>query len=128
MTEKQKWLFFNLYCMAVADGEFAPQEREAIYKLAEKQGISSDTINQLVTEVGPPSVLIDTLKDKIEYLYYLTQIAWADGKIDPAEHAMIKKFVIQFGFPKENADAIIDYFLGKVKGNETLENIMKEFN
>lgn len=126
MTEKQKWHFFNLYCMAVADGEFAPQEREAIYKLAEQQGISPETINKLVTEVGPPSVMPNDLEEKIAFLYDLTQIAWADEKIDPAERTMIKKFVVKFGFPKENADGIIDYFLEKVKGKQSVEQIMNE--
>lgn len=126
MTEKQKWHFFNLYCMAVSDGEFALQEQEAIYRIAQQQGLNPETINNIVTEVGPPPFSPDTLEDKITFLYDLTQIAWANGLIHPAEEALLQRFVIKFGFPKENAEEIVAYFLDKVKNGVTTEQIMEE--
>ena len=126
MTEKQKWHFFNLYCMAVSDGEFTLQEQEAIYRIAQQQGIDPETINNIVTEVGPPAFSPENLEDKITFLYDLTQIAWADNKIDAAEKALMQRFVIKFGFPKENAEEIVAYFLDKVKKGVTTEQIMEE--
>lgn len=112
--------------MAVSDGEFTLQEQEAIYRIAQQQGIDPETINNIVTEVGPPAFSPENLEDKITFLYDLTQIAWADNKIDAAEKALMQRFVIKFGFPKENAEEIVAYFLDKVKKGVTTEQIMEE--
>ena len=126
MEEKQKWHFFNLYCMAIADGEFAPQELAVLYKIAEEKGFDPKAINEIITTIGPTPVIPTNLEEKITYLYDLVRIAWADGVIEPAERDLMHKYVELFGFDPHNTSDILDYLIENVKAGIKVEDIIKQ--
>ncbi|MBQ0103478.1 MAG: hypothetical protein KBS99_04810 [Prevotellaceae bacterium] len=128
INDALKWHFFNLYCMALSDNEFDFTERQALYQIGIKHGIAPEQINEFVLTANLKPVVPEAMNGKVECLYELTQMAWADGQITPEENQTIKKCVIRYGFLKENAERIVDYFIESVKVNKTQEEVLNEIN
>lgn len=126
MDEKLKRHFFNLYCMAVSDTTFAPKERVLLYRIGQEKGISEDELNAAILNADLKKEIPDTLERKVEFLYDLARMAWADGVIDEAEVSLLKKYVIAYGFLPENAAEIVSYLLDRVKNDDTFEQILSD--
>lgn len=123
MNDAMKWHFFNLYCMALSDNEFDLTERQMLYQIGIKHGIAPEQINEFVLTANLKPVVPETVNGKVECLYELTQMAWADGQITSEERSLIKKCVIRYGFLEVNADNIVNYFIESVKANKTQEEL-----
>lgn len=126
IDEGLKSHFLSLYCLTVSDNDVHPKELETLYQIGLEYGISKDDIQSIV--MSPSTALIepDTLEEKVAYLYNLTRVANADGKIVQEEKDLIGKYVIKFGFPEKNADAIVEFFIESVKEGKTIEDILTE--
>lgn len=120
--------FFNLYCLALADGYLDFTELQTLYDIGIEHGITPEQINQLVLTANIAPKVPDTTAEKVECLYDLTRMAWADGKIEPEERDIIKKCIIHYGFMEENATGIVDYFIESVKENKSKTAILNEIN
>ena len=68
----------------------------------------------------------NTIEEKVAYLYNLTRIACADGKVMQEEKELICKYVVKFGFPQENATTIVEYFLTSVTEGKIVNDILEE--
>jgi len=123
-----KWHFFNLYCMALSDEEFDFSERQVLYSIGVEHGITPEQINEVILTTNIKPAIPETIEGKVECLYDLVRMAWADGKIEPEERDIIKKCVVRYGFLSENADNIVEYFINSVKDNKTKEDIVNEIN
>ncbi|NDP27162.1 MAG: hypothetical protein GZ087_07025 [Flavobacterium sp.] len=82
MNENEKKMFLGLYQMLLADAEVHPNELEQLYLIGkEKGGINENEIQEAIFS---PNTLVslESLNDdeRIEYLYNLARIAWADGR------------------------------------------------
>ncbi len=111
--------------MVLADGVVRATELEALYRIGiERYGITPDEINREIMSAGTSLVPPETLNEKIELLYYMAILAWADGKIEDSERDLLKKYVIKMDFLPENADAITDYLLKEVEKKVPLEEIL----
>lgn len=92
MNENEKKMFLGLYQMLLADAEIHPNELEMLYQIGkEKGGISEEEIQHAI--FSPNAVIsLENLSDegRIEYLYNLSRIAWADGKIDDKEKEILE--------------------------------------
>lgn len=121
-----KWHFFNLYCMALSDTDFDPKEAEQLYKIGLEYGLDKNVIDEIAVTSGLHPEMPKTLEEKVTYLYDLTRMAWADGKIEEEERQMLIKNTVRFGFKEENKEAIVDYFIKSVGDGKSLENIIKE--
>ncbi len=122
------WHFFNLYCLAVSDNEFDFKERQMLYKIGVEHGITPSQINEVALTTNIKPVVPSDLKTKINYLYDLVRLAWADGKIEQEERSIIKKCIIRYGFLSENADSIANYLIECVKNNYSVEDIINGIN
>ena len=128
MDDAMKWHFFNLYCLALSDMQFDITELQTLYSIGVEHGITSDQINQVVLTANISSTIPDTIEGKVECLYDLARMAWADGSVKPEEREVIKKCVIYYDFLPENADGIVDYFIESVKENKSKTDILNEIN
>ena len=128
MDEVLKRHFFNLYCLALSDGYLDFTELQSLYDIGVEHGITSDQINQLVLTANIAPKVPETIEEKVECLYDLARMAWADGKIEPEERDIIKKCVIRYGFLPENATGIVDYLIESVKENKSKNEILNEIN
>lgn len=112
LTPALKAHFLNLYQMALSDSQVDIKELEILYRIGEARGISKSDIDSLLLHPDqfnfpPPK----TILEKIDCLYELTLVAWADGRIDPVEREMIEHFCALFGFKEENIALICEYLL-----------------
>ncbi len=128
MDDALKWHFFNLYCLALSDEQFDFSELQTLYTIGVEHGITSEQINQIVLTANISPTIPDTIEGKVECLYDLARMAWADGKIEPEEREIIKKCIIRYGFLSENSDGIVDYFIESVKENKSKADIINEIN
>lgn len=125
MNENEKKMFLGLYQMLLADAEVHPNELELLYQIGkEKSGISEEEIHRAI--FSPNMVIsIESLSDeaRIEYLYNLARIAWADGKIDDKEKEILENTSKRLGFAEENITEITEFLLGRAKEKMPFENV-----
>lgn len=121
-----KWHFFNLYCMALSDTDFDPKEAEQLYKIGLEYGLDKNVIDEIAVTSGLHPEMPKTLEEKVTYLYDLTRMAWADGKIEEEERQMLIKNTVRFGFKEENKETFVDNIIKSVKAGKSLEQIINE--
>jgi len=63
--------------------------------------------------------------ERIEQLYNLTKIIYADGHIDKNELKILKKAIVALGFPAKNADMIYETAVGLIVDEADLEDFNK---
>lgn len=108
--------FLSLYCMILADGVIDAKELEMLYKIGtDNYGLTQDEITCTVRDAGTSFVVPQSISDKITMLYELTQIAWADGTIDPSEIQLLRKYTQKMGFDEDNVNAIVNLLIQNVK-------------
>lgn len=78
--------FLRLYQMALTDDNFDILELQMLYHLAEERGIPREELDKLfLNPVNQEADIPEDLNIRIEYLYDLMRIMWADGKITDNE-------------------------------------------
>ncbi|WP_100076214.1 hypothetical protein [Chryseobacterium camelliae] len=129
ITENLKAHFLRLYQMAICDDDFSTLELKMLYQCAEERGISSKNLDDiLMNPINIKSLLPKTIEEKVEYLYDLTVMIWADGVVTPNEYAAMEKYVLMFGFLEENAKPIVDYLIESVQTGKPKTDILYELN
>jgi uncharacterized protein YfkK (UPF0435 family) len=126
-TESLKAHFLRLYQMAICDDNFSPLELKALYRSAEDRGISQKDLDEiLLNPINSKMVVPESIEEKIDDLYDLTVMIWADGVVSPNERTSLEKYVLMFGFMEENALQIVDYLIGSVKEGKTKTDILND--
>lgn len=127
ITENLKAHFLRLYQMAICDDDFSALELKMLYRCAEERGISSKNLDEiLLNPINLKSIVPKTIEEKVDYLYDLTVMIWADGVVSPNEYSAMQKYVLMFGFLEENVTAIVDYLIEAVKTGKNKHEILYE--
>ncbi|KAA0129746.1 hypothetical protein FY557_03275 [Chryseobacterium sp. SN22] len=127
ITENLKAHFLRLYQMAVCDDDFSALELKMLYRCAEERGISPKNLDEiLMNPINLKSWVPKTIEEKVDYLYDLTAMIWADGTVSQNEYSALQKYVVMFGFLEENATAIVDYLIEAVKTGKNKSEIIYE--
>lgn len=127
MEEKMKSRFMGLYCMILADGVVDSRELETVYRIGrENYGLSAEEIMSTVRDSGTSFILPESIEGKVELLYQMGEIAWADGEIEESEKRLMRRYASRMGFADENLDGIVDYILGKVNSNVPVGDVIRE--
>ncbi len=127
ITENLKAHFLRLYQMAICDDDFSALELKMLYNCAEERGISSKNLDEiLLNPINIKSLVPKTIEEKVDYLYDLTVMIWADGVVSPNEYSAMEKYVLMFGFLEENVKAIVDYLIEAVKIGKDKNEILYE--
>lgn len=127
ITENLKAHFLRLYQMAVCDDDFSTLELKMLYKCAEERGISSKNLDEILMKpINFKTLVPETIDEKIDYLYDLTVMIWADGIVSPNEYSALQKYVRMFGFLEENETAIADYLIEAVRTGKNKREILYE--
>ncbi len=117
--------FLSLYCMVLADGIIDALEMEKLYKIGTEQyGLSQADITAAVRDAGSSFIFPNSFRDKIQLLMNLAEIALADNDIDPAEKALMRKYIIKMGFLEANAEQISEFIFDSVQKKLTLEQVL----
>ena len=127
ISENLKSHFLRLYSMAFTDDNFHPLELKMLYNFAKERGVPKDKLDELLLNPIEASAKIpENLDEKITYLYQLSEMIWAVGKVDDNERSTLNKYVKLFKFKEENADELTEYLLSAVENKISLANVLKE--
>ncbi|WP_177733733.1 TerB family tellurite resistance protein [Flavobacterium inviolabile] len=129
MSIELKSHFLRLYQMALSDDSFDVLELQMLYHFADERGIPKDELDKLfMNPVSTETVLPEDLETRIEYLYDLTRIMWADGKITDDEKNTLKKYCKKFQFLEENIEELVNYLIDCVQKGIKKEEIINQLN
>lgn len=131
MTEVSNELkshFLRLYQMAITDDNFSPLELKMLYQFAEDRDIPSNELDKILLTATDKFVIPESVEKRIEYLYDLARMIWADGIVTEDEKVTLKKYCRKFEFLDENIDELSKYLLDSVEKGLTKEEIINQLN
>jgi uncharacterized membrane protein YebE (DUF533 family) len=118
----------NLLALAKADGHMHPKEEALLYKIAKRYGLKDRQVKELVDadekyEVNVP----DNHHDKMNLLYDLVLMVYADDVVDQHEIKFCEQAVKNFGMKKELVNWLLEEFeKGTPPPPDEWEEIKKE--
>ena len=117
----------TLVKLSLADGVLDENEMKIITKVARDYGlIDQDQLLYIIKNYDKytiePAYNYD---ERIEELYNLTKIIYADGRMDEEELKILKNAIVALGFPPKNADVIFETAVGLIAGDADLEAFKK---
>ncbi|MBU2998155.1 hypothetical protein KO500_17075 [Cellulophaga baltica] len=116
--------FLRLYLMAFADDNFDELELKMLYNFAKERGLSKAQLNEILLNPSQESVIPESLDEKIEYLYDLALMIWADQVVTEDEINTLKKYCKKFNFLEENIDDICEFLLENAKEKISLSELL----
>jgi len=129
ITIELKSHFLRLYQMALADDNFDILELQMFYQFADERGVPKEELDKLfLNPINSDLNIPSDLNTRIEYLYDLTRIIWADGQITIDEMNMLKKYCKKFDFLEENINELADYLIDCVQKGISKEEIINQLN
>lgn len=120
--------FLRLYQMAFSDDNFDILELKMLYRFAEERGLSEAQLNEILLHPSHESTIPESLEMRVEYLYDLAVMIWADKKVTDDEYITLKKYCKKFEFLDENITDLADYLLECAKKKINKEEIIKAIN
>lgn len=114
--------FAAIVRVAMSDGVITDSEMEFINRLARNLDITEDEYKAILKDHGShpinPPVSYDS---RLERLYDLTRMVWADGVKEDAQVKLLHKFCVGLGFHAVNAKYVTLKALELVKNEVSLE-------
>jgi uncharacterized membrane protein YebE (DUF533 family) len=104
----------NLLSLAKADGFVHDKEKAVLMKIGRRYGLKDRQIIQLMESDEKFNLNVpDNHKDKMNLLYDLMLMVFADGVVDKNETAFVEDVVKQFGMKKEIVKWLIEEVFDK---------------
>jgi uncharacterized membrane protein YebE (DUF533 family) len=101
----------NLLALAKADGHMHPKEEKLLYKIGKRYGLKERQVKELVDANEKFEVIVpDNHHDKMNLLYDLISMVFADEVIDKHEIAFCEDVVRNFGMKKELVAWLVSEF------------------
>jgi uncharacterized membrane protein YebE (DUF533 family) len=92
----------NLLALAKADGFMHEKEEKMLFKIGKRYGLKERQIKELVDSKEKFQINVpDNHKDKMNVLYDLMLMVYADGVVEKSEIAFCEDVVKKFGMRKE---------------------------
>jgi len=116
----------TLIKLSLADGVLDENEMKIIEKVAREYGLlDRDDLQSIIKNYEKYSLEPTyDYDERIEQLYYLTKIIYADGRIDKNELKILKKAIVALGFPPKNVDDIYETAIGLIVDEADLDQFM----
>ncbi|QWX83938.1 TerB family tellurite resistance protein [Cellulophaga sp. HaHaR_3_176] len=111
--------FASIASLAAIDGEVNLKEKALLDRFARKLDITDTEYSEVIKSdnkypINPPA----TSEERLERLFDLFRIIFADHEIDEEEMILIRKYAIGLGYSSESAKKVIDrsvaIFSGKI--------------
>lgn len=129
MTIELKSHFLRLYQMALADENFDILELQMLYHFADERGIPKEELDKMfLSPINNDLYIPIDLDTRIEYLYDLARLIWADGEATVDEMNSLKKYCKKFDFLEENIDELAEYLIDCVRKGIKKEDIINQLN
>ena len=128
ITTELKSHFLRLYQMAFSDDNFDTLEMQMLYKFAEDRGLTKEQLNEILLNPSHDTAIPKTVEARVEYLYDLAVMIWADKVVTEDEYITLKKYCKKFEFLDENITELADYLLDSAKKGIPKEEIINAIN
>jgi len=118
----------TLIKLSFADGILDEAEMKIIQRVANNYGFRDPEDLQYLIKNYEKYSLEPTYNydERIEQLYYLSKIIYADGSIDKAELKLLKNAIVALGFPPKNVDDIYEAAVGLIADEIDLDEFIQE--
>jgi uncharacterized tellurite resistance protein B-like protein len=121
--------FAAIVRVALADGVISEEEKAFIDRLAIHLEIEQDEVASIIAHpeehpINPPS----TKQRRLERLYDLARMVFADHIADQAEQQLMKRLIIGLGFPTNQVDSIIIKAFTLIKKGSDQDNFVAAFD
>lgn len=101
----------NLLALAKADGHMHPKEEVLLYKIAKRYGLKDRQVKTLVDAAEKYEVNVpDNHNDKMNLLYDLVLMVYADDVVDKHEVQFCEQVVKSFGMKKDLVTWLLSEF------------------
>src|SRR5690606_7310206 len=101
----------NLLALAKADGHVHDKEEKLLFKIGSRYGLKERQVKEIIQNKEKYKVIIpDNHHDKMNVLYDLLLMIFADDVVDKNEVQFFEDAVKTFGMKKEMAKWLIDIF------------------
>lgn len=101
----------NLLELAKSDGHIHEKEEKLLFKIGKRYGLKEKQIAALIQSEEKHELNIpDNYNDKMDLLYDLISMVYADGRIDKSEVKFCEDVVIRFGMKKELVQWLLKQF------------------
>lgn len=115
--------FAAIASLAAVDGEINPKEQKVIDKFAVKLDITGEEIKEVMKKENKFPIETPYESDKrLERLYDLFRVIFADHKIDEDEVRLIKKYALALGYSPDKAEKVIRKSIILFRGNFDFED------
>ncbi|EKT4535255.1 TerB family tellurite resistance protein [Flavobacterium psychrophilum] len=124
---RNKGHFSAIVRVAIADGDLSAEEKQFLDKLKIRLEISDaeyDEIleNPLKYPINPPVLH----SQRLERLYYLSRMVYADHVLGPKQKEVLTKFALALGFTPGNVNYIVDKALSLLLLDVDLDTFLYE--
>jgi uncharacterized tellurite resistance protein B-like protein len=106
---RNKGHFSAIVRVAIADGDLSSEEKAFLDKLKGRLEISDEEYEEILENptkypINPPSLHVQ----RIERLYDLSRMVYADHILGPKQKEILTKFALALGFTPGNVQYIVD--------------------
>lgn len=117
--------FSALVYLAAINGEITPEKEEVLKRLAHKLDIDEEQYKQAVSNpsefpVDPPY----TNMDRLERLYEVITLIFADNKMEEREAFLVEKYAVALGFSAKDSREVIDASVRILSGKISFESYL----
>lgn len=121
--------FAAIVRIALADGIISEEEQAFLNRTAINLEIEADEVTEIMKHIdehpiNPPS----TKERRLERLYDLTRMVFADHIADEAEQDLMKRLLIGLGFPTDQVESTIDKAFTLIKNGSDQDDFVAAFN
>jgi len=104
----------NLLALSRADGHLHPKENQMLVKIGKRYGLKERQVSDIISTKEKHEVNVpDNFHDKMNLLYDLVLMVWADGVVEEAEVKFCEDVVKRFGLRKEVVRWMLDEVFNK---------------
>lgn len=120
--------FLRLYQIACSDENFDMLELKQLYQFAEQRGVDTEQLQNILIDPVFRLSIPETLDERIEYLYDLAVMIWADQEVTEDELNALRKFSRNFEFAEENIDSICTFLLKCAEKQLSTREVINKIN
>ena len=127
--ERNRDHFAAILRIALSDGIISEEEEAFINRTAINLEIDEDEVAKIKANlddypINPPA----TQQKRLERLYDLSRMVFADNIADDAEKKLIKRLIVGLGFPSNEIEAIIEKSFTEIQNGSDEDEFVSAFS
>ena len=118
--------FASIVRLALVDDVISDGEEKLLNRLAKRFHILDDKYKEILNNYKDyPINTPQNYNERIEYLYDLAKMVYADGEASKGEASILRRICVGIGFPIDNAEKVADESIHLILNGNDLEDFTK---